>query len=350
MRRRRGSALAYSIILCGALTTGLIANAALAAAMRDAQTRRERSEQSRYVIESALAAVRSDLYNQRYSLPAIRNHLLPGASVAYTVTDNSANTPRTVRVTGTVSVQGRSFRFDQVMGWRRPPHPLHYAAYIGSISWSDWSSFSLTAGLNGTLGDVMVNNNVPATANMALRIRAHGDLDLTGAHLAAANASNVSGRIRPNLPAITLPTINWAAALTSAQVVSVGSFSFTNLSFNSTNRFRFVTGNLDVGGFVSGWGTVFVTGRLRITDNLLYSSAASRVVFVANEVEVDSNVLTFVGYYLAPTRFRTNGAVANGRGAIATNRLVLGGNLAVIHDPELWNNMSAGATFRVPGF
>ena len=158
MTKRRGSVMIFVVVLIVSLTTAILATVALTSSIgRDERIYEDRVRMG-YAFEGAMEQAAQDFTAGTLStLPSSRNVNIQGVACSLTITDNNANIPHTMLMSGTATYHGRTISESKVVGKRVAPNPFYYALFVNN-------GFTYTGALNtgasGANGDVYANGMV----------------------------------------------------------------------------------------------------------------------------------------------------------------------------------------------
>jgi hypothetical protein len=348
MRRQRGSAMLLVVVFLSAITTVLVAAAGLSSNALKVQTRREEAAITQSAFDGAVDQVMCDYSAGTLSLPNTRNATIGGLTVAITVVDNNSVIPHTLKVDGTLSLNGRSYVYSRVVGARKTPSPFYYAVMTNS---STTLTFPLVTGAGSANGDVCINGSGTFILSGTT---INGDLECTGTF--TPGSLDIKGSLMTGLTAVPFPTptrANYSAVATASLAggSTVGNYTFAAAGAGMY-KVLYVGGNATISGSFTGQGTVYVAGNVTISSNVTYGSAASCVAIIAEgSITVNSTATNLAGYYYCNGNFTTLGIPTKTvtRGGITCQQLVLSGGLNVQGDPWVWNTPSEGYRLRLPG-
>lgn len=343
MKRQRGGAMLFVLIMVGLMTVAILASVELGTSAATTIGRQESDARARYAFEGAVQVFLSEFRKGIKTLPSQSVYTVGDLKVDLKATDDSANKPHTIRFQGTTTIAGRSYQFVDITGDRLDPTPLDYALFVnGAVTINK----AVTLGSAGTLGDMSVNGSVTAIATPFV---VNGDLETTGM---TAPTATVTGNVLTGETALTFTTPNSLDYLTAA-LLSLTSNSLTNYLFPSTVPYPLLyrLGNLDLKGTITGKGTIYATGTVNITGDLTYADANARLVVIAGTgITLQSAAKNVSGMFYTSGTFRNDGDTVISPGAVAAGALSMNGTLTITHDPALWNDRSEAVKHRVPGF
>lgn len=344
MRRQRGSAMLFAVVLVGMMTVAILAYVQLTTSAAVVESRREAGARSRYSFEGAVQRFVTDLKMQTVTLPCTKSYIVGDHTVDLTAYDNSTAVARTVFVKGTVKVQGGNFSYERVVGNRAKPHPFYYAVF-SNTNFDPTQSFTL--GVNDTLGDLMVNGSIVPRSNPFV---INGDLESVGATLPVGAV--IKGNVMRQASSVSLPIYNKLDyALNALLTIVVNTLTSLDFANGLLPKLVYKLGNLTISGLITGQGTLFVDGDVTIKDNVTMANGSARIVVIATgKIKMDNSVTQVAGFYMSGNDFETPNGPLTLTGSIAANRLVLKGPLTVIHDPYFWDNPSEASKYKLPGF
>jgi len=341
--KNRGSAVLMCLVLVMAIATVILAELDLTTAGLRAATQAEKRRIADYAFYGAVAQIVDDYYHDALTLPATRQVALGTASGTVTATDNTTALPRTIAVSGQVSVGGATFNESCVVGARHPPSVFFYAlAVSGSLT----SDQALETGASQASGDVLCGGSVSLTAvgNMV-----NGDLQAAGS--ISATSTTVTGSTLPFATTPAFPTAS-ASAYQAAATAPFTDPSMDGYAFPAGSPYALVYcgADLSIQGTFSGKGTIYVAGNVKVAGDMSYADPSSELVIVAGgNITFSSNVANAVGYLFTPNEVQASGSLRITRGAVAGGSIQWTGTLTVAGDPDVWANEAEGAALKLPG-
>jgi hypothetical protein len=343
VKRDRGSALLMCLLLVMAVATVIFAECDLTTAGIRAETQAERRRIADYAFDGAIAQIVDQYYNDTLTLPSTLQVNLGGASGTVTVSDNSATLPRTLAVSGQLSVAGVTYSESRVVGARHPPSVFFYALAVSGSLTSDQALFT---GASEASGDVLCGGNVSLTATGNV---VNGDLESAGSISDAS--TTVTGSVLPYATSVTFP------AVTGFNYESAATATFTDPAmdgyvFPSGSPYALVycAGDLSIQGAFSGKGTIYVAGNVNVVGDMSYSDASSEVVIIAGgDIAFGSSVTDAVGYLFTPSAVQIPGGLTITRGAVVAGSIQWSGTLSIAGDPYVWDYEAEGAALKLPG-
>lgn len=337
--RRQGSVMLFVLVMVGMMTVAILATVELSTSAAKLQSRREASAKGRLAFEGAVNYALTEFKNGGFSVPTQAAYTVGDLKVTLEIKDNGASVPRTLLITGSTEIAGQSHTFTRVVGNRKVPWPFEYALFLNE-------SLDPKKGISIN-GDMNVNGTITPRA---FAFGVTGDLESTGSTLAFTAV--IGGNVMLGSKAIPWPTLNKLLYVVPAsKTLLSNSLSSIDFGTEANPKLWHRLGNLDIGGTISGRGTLFVDGDVKVTNNLTYASASDRLVVIATgKVEVDNATTSFVGHYYALGDFKTNGTTTNlVSGSVAAQRLDHAGALNITFDPYFWNDPSEGPNYWLPG-
>src|SRR5204862_7489419 len=170
-------------------------------------------------------------------------------SATLTTTDDSATIPKTLRMSSSTVVNGKTFSGIGISGQRIIPKPNYYALFVNNDL--DTSSYTLVTGNSGANGDVCANGNISLSDGSTI----NGDLEGSGS--IHANGT-VVGNKWTTAPVVPFPTPVRANYSGAAVVTLTGNQTLAGYTFLSAYRLVYINGNLTILGAISGTGTIYV--------------------------------------------------------------------------------------------
>lgn len=342
MKRRRGSALVFVVIVVFSITSVVLVTAKLSSASATEYTNRLQEAQFKSMSDGVVAQVKSDSYLNTITT-GTRNTAYDRGSVTTTVAQHPT-LPRAYLLNIVSQIGDRTFAETKVIGNRAKPNPTYYGLWVGAA-----------------YSDSALNTNVTGSAYFASMSTLSGAWTvsndfLTGGTATLSLGSTVGGHYLTAVRAQTMPI---STAANYAGGTALGNTA-TNLTFGAESGgfypvFSKGTGNLTLsGGTISGRGTVFVAGNLNINGNYNYADASSRVVFIVKgRITFGTLVTQAAGTYLAETQMSLSGvSLTVPRGNLCTNgafnRLLCAVN--VTQDTAFLDSPGEAAKHRLPGF
>lgn len=345
MRRQRGSAMLFVIIMTVAITSVVIATSDLTMSAIKVVRQQELAARAKCALDGITAKNISDYKKSILVLGSSHSEAVGSLNPSTTPSDYSATIWQTLKFDNDTAVGGKTFRNSIVLGNRKPAKPSFYALFSdGDIQVSD----TLTTGSGGVNGDICTNGDLRLDA---VTNTINGDAEANTMTL--ADPTDVVGNSWPGAPAITFPTFVRANYTAAANTTLAGNQTLNNYVFISPYRLVVITGNLTISGIIAGTGVFYVTGNVTINNDMFYLDASSRMAIISEgDVTWKNNANTAVGYFYTAGQFRTNGSGARAltRGGIACNTCNIGCDVTIIHDPRVWTSATEGANLKLPGF
>jgi hypothetical protein len=277
MRRERGSAILFVMIFVVAITTVLIAAASLSADSMKVQWRREQTAITSNAFDGGVDQALDDYAAGTLSLPATRTFTVGNLTLNITVTDNSAVTTKTLKVDGTVTLNGTTYTYTRVVGQRKTPNPLYYALALNN---SFSAAFAVTTGQSSANGDVAINGS---STWLLGGNQINGDLETNG--ITGSANIDLKGMLYSSAPSIPFPTYTRANYQVAATTLFGGGATIGNFTFASAGaglyKIMYVGGNCSIRGSFTGQGCVYIAGTATVTQDVTYGNASSCVVFIA---------------------------------------------------------------------
>ncbi len=345
MRRQRGSAILFVVVLIGAITTILLATATITNNARVVQTRREDAVAASLALDGLIAQASADNLAGTLVLPTTRSLTLNAATCAVTITDNSVSKAYTMKLIGTTTVHGRTFSINKVVSSPFTASPFFYALFTNS---SVTIPITLTTGSGGSNGDIASNGNITLTSSGT---QINGDIDVVG--VCNPNSADVQGAIwtgAPTIPYPALSTATYSAAKTSGAGSTLNSYAFSS---GASYELLYRGSGMNLQGTFSGNGTVCVNGDLSITGDVSYANSSSHVVFlVKGNISVGLLVHNISGYYFCTGSFSALSLFGKSlvRGGLVCNSFSTTGGLTINYDTYIWDTPSEAAKLKIPGF
>lgn len=344
-RLRAGSALVYTSMLMMAITTVVVTTAQLNGA---ASQKAERQIEAVLTDESEMgvvAAVQAKCNLNSIVLPQTWNFTLNGQTQSATVSDNSATMDRTYSVVTTVT--GSTTRtFNRVVAGRQTSNPFYFALWMDRAT-----DLSARRVITSNPGHIYSRGNLTlrSTSSIDGEVVADGSITTNGATI----TKNVIAQARTrNLPTTTISDYTTvSASLGNATISDILFFPVASHSFFPLRCYN----HLDVSGLITGKGTIYCNGNVKVANNLAYVSAAGRVVFIVEgDLDVDKSVTRLDGMWFVKGRVRIKGAgptLENVRGCIvAGGDFELERDLNITGDASFWLARNEGVRHRLPGF
>ena len=334
----------FALIMTVAITSVIVATADVSMGSIRAEAARETEAKARAAIDGANAQKLSQFKNGSIVL-AVSDAVPVGSNSAnITTTDNSASIPKTLRMSSSTVVNGKTFSGIGVTGQRIIPKPNYYALFVNTDL--DTSAYTLVTGNSGANGDLCANGNVSVSDGSTV----NGDLE--GSGTIHANGT-VTGNKWPSAPTVPFPTPVRANYSGAAVVTLNGNQILAGYTFLSAYRLVYINGNLTISGVISGTGTIYVAGNVEILSNMTYATAGSKVAIICEgNLTWDDTATTAVGYYFVGNGFSTGSTTAKTltRGCIATSNASVNSNLTIRGDANIWTSSTEGTNLKLPGF
>jgi hypothetical protein len=186
-----------------------------------------------------------------------------------------------------------------------------------------------------------------------------GDVMATGT---VAEAGNVAGNVLNSVKAQSFPAPDSTALRGDAGLLNL----LGNLGVVLTFLVSLLNGHYDlhfnstanqIGGQLSGKGTLVFDSDIKVKNDVTYANRASRaVIIVLGDLDVDKTVTQMDGIWYVTGNFRAKGTSAtlrNTRGSIIVG--AASGNefqrpLDIVMDSDIFNNRAEGFKHCLPGF
>lgn len=364
MKRQRGSALIFVVVMLVATTTVWLATATLTNESAISQRRREAAYQAKIAVDGAIDQLRVDYLAGSISLPYTVTRAIGPANCTIVVNDNSggtnttvngtaysfAATPKSLSIVATTTTGFRTFVDTRVISTPLTALPSYYAIMTtGGIT----ATSPIIAGFNGQNGDIASNGAI-VLSNASTQI--NGDIESAST---ISNSGTLNGNAWPNAPSITFPGIvgfwpNVNYSFTQNQNISTGSLNGIAFPTPSIGYWLAYCGSdLTFKGTVTGKGSLFVKGTLTISGDVTYSDSISNIaVIVQGDLIVSGGVSNMVGYYYigGNISFKNPGGTTVSRGSLVGSTLSTKGTLNITYDPTVYNTPSEGKNLKIPGF
>ena len=342
-RTRRGSALIFSVVLITAITIMFISSQELMMTSVRAQSRYETRAKVLYASESAIASIVSELRHSIITLPSTRSITVANMPVTATVVDNGGVVPRTVQITTTVTLAGRTYSRVDVRGNRFAPSMWNFALFVDNSEVGAGVDF-LTVGTLGSGGDTYYGFSSGGTDSHTI----NGDFECAGS---VGGTFNVTGTKWTNAPSITFPSVVSANYLAAATTI-FGGGEFKNYAFAdlgpSTTEVIYKAGNLDVKGSFTGNGVVYCPGDMNLKDNITVTGG-KLVLIARGDVNLTRDNSAIAAFVYAKGTFSSNNTGNTITGAVVCSDLNVRENCTILYDPYFWNTPSERVRFKLPG-
>lgn len=332
---RRGTIVAYFLVLIAALTTGLVTTLALTAgngAQLASMTLHR--DQAYYAAEAGIQHAFWQMQqngNWRAAAGTPLTGAVGGASYSVTATGDW-NSPVFITSVGTVGTNT-----SMTMTAMASPTVLVPAISLGR-------NFSNN-------GNITINGDVQAKGNISTsgRFKVIGAL-YAGGSISTQGSVEISGASHPNTPNITVPTVdmNWLKSHASLVInVPLGArnFDVTWLNLGSGNIVYFAGGPIQFKGHVNiiGYGTVVSEGDITIQGGASFGTSSN---------PAQANIVTAgtldIGGYLGLSGSIYAGAISKNGGLDVTGVIVSqedldtgGGVIITRAQPPSWDPRSA---------
>ncbi len=346
MRREKGGAMVFVLMLLAGVAVLLLATSSLTSASLSRQQRREADAATKNAFDGI-----TDLVVARVQSGAITGASpLSGTvgTVPYegTVVDDSAANPHTWKVSATLTYKGRPYTYSRVIPKVVVPSPYTYAIFAEpSLSFNS----RVVTGANGENGDIGSNGALSLVSGSTV----NGNVE---APAVSADGSLIQGTIFSSGSPITVPAFDGALRLKylAANPQPVTRLIEKNLDLGN-NEFWYAEGNYSISGSLKGKGTVFVDGNLEINHHLRYSSSSDCVAFVVtgNITLTQSDAKDLCGYFYCGGNFESKNLIERNllRGSIVTKgNFVADALFTATNDPLIWKFPQEAKNLKLPGY
>ncbi|MCH8274198.1 MAG: hypothetical protein IH851_05360 [Armatimonadetes bacterium] len=355
MRRSRGSALVFVLVMIVAITTVLVATVELATRVRGAQASLENERSVGHSFDGVVDWVKSRDTAGSLSVPTVTTMTVGKIKWDVTVNDNGASIANSLRVDGSTVTKGGAYSAWRVIGRKGGVvrRLFDYALALGSDS---TVTNPLTLGSGGSNGDAYVDGDVVWMDSATI---VNGNLEATGT-ISPASLS-VTGSKVEGAEQSSFPPVNGTDYLNSADQVlgSGGKTDIVGWTFSQNYELIYIDGDLTIQGGFSGTGTFYVTGEVEVQGDMLYLTADSRLAIITTQkIKIERNVTTLVGYIYTqglldvqdPKQDPKQDLVTLTSGGAVALTLISGRPFSIIHDPTVKNDPSVGYNLKLPGY
>jgi hypothetical protein len=345
MKRQRGSAMLFVLLMTISITSIVVATGDLAYSAVSAQERQENAAKARCAADAAVAKAISQVKTNALVTDVEAAVAMPVTDVLVlsTSTDYSATIPQSIKVSSTSTIEGRPYAATAIVGNRAAPKPSYYALFSNdALSIRDDIAF----GSSGSDGDICCNANISLTGSTYV----NGDCEASGT--ISIPALKVWQNVLPNLP-----TVNFSMPTRSTyQSAANTTFNTDQVrvlwTFFSPYSLVFIKGKLSLSGVISGVGTIYCTGDVDIAANTSYASSGSRLAIISEgRVTIANTCTSFVGYFYSKA-FKATGTLPATltQGGIAAQSVDISRPMTIIHDPAVFTSSTEGVNLKLPGF
>ena len=345
-KKRRGSALVYVSIMMVAITSIVVTTMEVNVAAVQKAERKISDEKQKQTYEAQIAVVKSISSSNTITLPYDFVTTLNGRVVHCRVTDNSANIPRTLLLTGDLAGT-RATAYTKVIGGRQTTHPFYYGLWVGGP-------------VDGTATPITINNGC---------MYADGAVDLTGSRIAGdvfstsmvtMSTGSVERNVVESMPAQAAPSFDvndYKNLMTVLEQLTGNVLNGLSLPYTVTGSvfdWRYSKAN-SFSGTLTGCGTLVVDGNLNVTGDVVYADTTSNIAIIVNgSLTVDPAVNQLDGNWMIYGKLKLSGTgtLRVGRGSLATTRGFQNASrsLDITVDTRFWGDRSYGTKQRIPGF
>ena len=347
MRRQRGSAMIFAVVLVVSMTTVIGATVWLSSSLVRDERIFEDQTRMQYAIDGAVEQAAQDYTaGTLAALPTTKSVTINGVSCSLTITDNSANIPHTMSIASSATYKGKTISNTRVIGMRKAPSPFYYAMFVnGGLT----SSATVTTGSSGSNGDVYANGAVSLTGTGN---SIGGDLESTSTQ--SIGTTTVSGMQYPSASAITFPTV-LASNYSSVANQTVSKGSLTGATFSSTTGAYWLiycsSSSVSISGTFTGKGTIFVNGNATISGAITLGNSSSRVAIIASGTLSFTSSGPHSAYFYGGTCTLPTGGITISKGALVVSSLSTTNQpITITNDNSVWLSSSEGTNHRLPGF
>ncbi len=347
-RSERGSALGFVIVLLLASTTMVLATAELATHLRKRVVYVEQKRADQYITQGLAEVVRSEVFYGVATLPFTKIYTYRGQEWQVTAEKNDAHIKNSLLLTFT-RISGGETVCSQIV----VPKIGSWFDYALASNTPESESQQVRVGILTAPGDCFINGNV-SFSHLSSRIE--GDLECSG--FLTSPSLTVTGRILTSSPGRPFPSLSSSVYYANADRIidqPGGTSKLFNITFAKPYELVFVDDDLDVSGMVSGRGTLFVRGDVRVNGSITYPFSSSRLVIIATgDITVDANAAPLVsGYFFTAGRFHVQGGGTSSvflRGAVVANDLRFDRPITIAYDPTVRDDRNSAVRFKLPGF
>jgi hypothetical protein len=348
MRKRRGSAYIFGVVMIAAATTVLLSLSQLAASARQMQRKAEIAYKARLAFDGTTNVMVSDAKIVPVMVNTFKSTNFNGTTTNASAMNNEVAMSKSLSVTGTTIADGQSYRFSTIVGQRSDRRPFHFALYVSDPL---VPSQPVITGENGAEGDVYsLGGIVLVGAGHSIG----GDLESRGT--ITAPGVPTAGITLANSVTLGFPSVNFWEYWNARTWTNTGDTTFNGVTFVGINPCYYVfNGDIRINGTIAGKGVIFTRGNVRVRGNMSYASATDAICIVAEgDIVVDSSVTNLVGYFYAGGTMQFDGnktTVTVSRGSIVCKSLTAPKcTVKVVHDPLIDTTPSVATTLKLPGY
>jgi hypothetical protein len=291
---------------------------------------------------------------RRPLLPATVENTLNGGKFTVTI-DNFAAVSGTIVVTSKAEVGTQKFETTYLLP-RPTALPGTYRVFDYAIC-SDQSMITTRSIVTGT--GVENDNHVNVNGHL---MWTSSSSRIYGNAYAAWNISSpypqVSGTKITSAPMLPFPGVDWSYYSTNCAWYYSNDTEFKyGITFPYDGAIIYVSHDLKFQGSIRGRGTIVVGHDLQFTDSTLYATSSSKVAFIAgHQIKLPSSSgKSIVGLMYAHSsdfsaEIKVNGSTTVSWGALVGDTFNVGDSLTVVHDDDITEDPSIGATLHLPGY
>jgi len=345
MRKRRGSAILYVMVMLVIMTGVTLTYSALGNAAWTIQTRREQAVTATLAFDGATLKAAYDAGLGKYSYPSTQSVTVGNYTCSVIVSDNSTNLGHSLSMSSTLSLGSRTYSDTRVTALKMPVSMFFYALA---------SNTAATVGDHNTLGAASANGDLYCGGNVTLGAHntINGDVESTGT--IAQGSATVTGSQLTSVVPISFPVPN-PSDYSSFSILNLLNILFGNhisgQAFLIPYSVVFCQGATTINGTFTGKGIIFVQGDVTVNGTMTYGSANDELaVIVTGNVTVQNPTASFVGYWYCGGTFTGLDNSSLSRGSIATNVLADSDHFSINYDPTIWNTPGEANRMKLPGF
>lgn len=318
-----------------------LAGLGLSGAVSTSQSKLEKKQELKYVVDGAAQLAASDLSSGLLTVGNSKTYYVGGVAVTVAATANP-----NLGNAANLSISGASGGM--------PISTATTVAYLPSVVDNLWSYGIFTnntftwplLGSNKVVGSFYAKNSISV---LSLGGQVTKDFK-TSSSFNPLSLLSIGGGILTGIKPMGFPTVTSTDYTSNAQSTLQGNQVLNGYTFPSANAIVVVNGNLTIKGTVNGDGTFYVTGTITVNGNLARQSSSHHIVFVTpgSIVFSASGSISADGYYYAGTQITINSTLTT-TGALTAGTFSVGAGFTVNWDNWLTKNTINGQSLHAPG-
>ncbi len=345
MKKRRGSALLFTLLTSIAATTVILAT--VGSVTQEVQ--RQRLSERSHIVSASFDAVVNKVISEfaagdRELGPASITVAINGSTWNVTMTDNSGSVNNSILVSGTGLVNGKI-----EYGRKVVPRPYLESPFIYGLT----TMKDLVVTENITVGSALSQCNVWAEGKITGTrwLTVQGSIRTTS--VVTSPWVTATAGIQTNRQARGIPPLDVSLYQGVADRTISGG-SYVGFTFAKDYEVVYVNGDFNMSGAIAGKGTIVAKGHIQFDADTSYADKGSRIVFLSGgEIRVKGWTSNIVGVLCSSGKLVIDGGLSvklEPGIAVTYDKLDVTDPFIIGFDRFIADNPEEGPKYKLPGF